>query len=730
MSDNTQALSGRALSRARRQALTKGKGAQIDYAALAQSTSAPVKSSAPERSEEALAPSSRKRSRDILPQQQVLSAGRKASIERRKQQVKGKASHGGSQPTRKPRKPAEAVVDTTPVETTAKTEQSFSAPSSASKNRAKVNAVKPTVAVQPKGRLVAKAYRKAACEGKAKLQAKMSQNSALTCIGNTADSGVSCREIARQVREQRATHGKVKATSSARPTGRTSKKSESNSPRKVEFAMTSYDQEVSGSALANTHKMTGSEAGSCRVISGTEYTGPDEYQAKCSFKPEPNPRKVAMTKTASGRSVSGTEVGLSKSVTGTESGQCRSVTGTEYLPADQGEIFCGTKPEAGPSKVSQSKTVRNQVVSGPSLNTRQDMTGLEAGAQRAVTGSQYVSSSAPMGKEPTRQARGSIMSQSDKHEVSHTGGGAAVSGTNVNFYKPVTGDESGFCKNVTGGQYQSQEVRKERCGDELQPSPTKSIQSQTFAGQKITGDRAGLGGKITGAAAGTCKSVTGSSYLSFDAVESCGVEPVSLKPDANKFTPRSRPATGAQPSPLGLTGAQKGVCNAVSGTPYQGVDHTSAMCQTSMPSMVGESDYPTMIMASPQPMMVQPQTIASGINGYSAPMVQPTPIMIGSEQHNEADKAVASRITGDGADSGFSITGDSWRRDGKVSGTEGKWSQSRNVSMRGVESRQSTGAHDFRPVTNPQVADISPITGSSGNTTSGASVTVSGGARA
>lgn len=728
MSDNTQALTGRAVARARRQALTKGKGAKIDYAVAAQSTSAPVKSSAPERSEPALTPSSRNRSRDIIVQQPVMTDGRKASLERRKQQVKGKSSRGGSQPTRQPRKTADVAVDTTPVSTAQTAERNQATPSSASRNRSKVNAVKPVATTQPKGRLVAKAYRKAACEGKAKLQAKMSQNSALTCI-SAAESGGSCREIARQVREQRATQGKVKSTTS-RPTGRMSKKSESSSPSKVGLAMTSYDQEVSGTVLANTQKMTGSEAGSCRVISGTEYTGPDEYQAKCSFKPEPNPRKVATTKTASGRSVSGTEVGLSKSVTGTEPGQCRSVTGTEYLPADQGEIFCGTKPEAGPSKVSQSKTARNQVISGPSFKTRQDMTGLEAGAQRAVTGSQYVSSSAPMGKEPTRQARGSIMSQSDKHEVSHTGGGAAVSGTNVNFYKPVTGDESGFCKNVTGGQYQSQEVRKERCNDELEPAPTKSIQSQTFAGQKITGDRAGLGGKITGAAAGMCKSVTGSSYLSFDAVESCGVEPKSLKPDSNKFTPQSKPATGAQPSPLGLTGAQKGVCNAVSGTPYQGLDHTSAMCQSSMPSMAGESDYPTMIMAAPQPMMVQPQTIASGINGYSAPLVQPTPIMIGSEQHNEADKAVASRITGDGADSGFSITGDSWRRDGKVSGTEGKWSQSRNVSMRGVETRQSMGAHDFRPVTNPQVADSSPITGSSGNTASGASVTVSGGARA
>lgn len=730
MSVNTQGLSGRALAKARRQALTQGKGVKVSLEQVVEKTSAPEKSSAPERVEVARTPASsaRKRSSGVIPQQQNMPAGRKAALERRKQQVKGKAQRTSAQPIRKPKKQIEPVVTEAPVAKQPVQKAEFTAPAKKDAKRSKVTAVKPTGTVQPKGRLVARAYRKAQSEGKAKLKAQMSQSSSVSCVAKMTNPDASCRDVAKQVRQQRAAQGKVKSTTSQRSSGRKAKKPETDAPSKVGVAKTSYDQDVSGTLVSSTQKMTGTEAGNCRVISGTEYTGPDEYQAKCSFKPEPNPRKVSVTSTASGRVVSGTEVGLSKSVTGTEPGQCRAVTGTEYLPSDQGEIFCGSKPAAGPSKVSQSKTARNQVVSGPSMQSRASMTGLESGEGRSITGSQYVSSTASVAsKEPTRQARGSIMSQPTKVDVSHTANGASVSGTNVNFNGPVTGDEAGFCENVTGGQYQSREARKERCGDDLVQSGAKTMQSQTFAGQKITGDRAGLGGKISGASAGMCKSVTGSSYLSFDAVESCGVEAESLKPDAKKYAPKARVATGAQPGPVGLTGAQKGVCSPVSGTPYQGIDHASALCQTSMPAAMGESDYPSMIMSGVQPMVAQHAPMGTG--AYSSPMLQPTPLMIGSEQHNETDKVVASRITGDGADSGFSITGDSWGRDGKVSGTEGRWSQARNVSMKGAETRQFVGARDFRPLTNPKVAE-SPITGSSGNTKSGAGVTVSGGARA
>ncbi|AEG32321.1 putative carboxysome structural peptide CsoS2 [Thiomicrospira cyclica ALM1] len=717
MSSNTQGLTGRDLARARRQAQTKGKGASVAPKAHQPivNTSASVKSSESVRSEVIATPA---RSRNtVATAAPVVNEGRKAAVERRKQLVKGSGYKAKSQPARQPRqKPVvEAIItDNKSVE--------HAAPVGVERSRqevkSKATGVKPMGTVMPKGRLVARTYRKAQSEGKAALKAKLSGSSSVSSIAKMANPDASGRQIAREVRQQRCTQGKT-SSGVCRPTGKITRKPATSEPypAKVGFSQTGYDQTVSGTMVSDTKKMTGSEAGSCRVISGTEYTSPNEFQAKCSFKPEANPRKVAMTQTASGRHVSGTEVGLSEKVTGTEPGQCRGVTGTEYLPADQGEMFCGSKPASGPSKVSQSRTAKNQIISGPSMLPRETMTGLEAGQERSITGTQYLSSSANLTKEPSRQARPGIMSVPTKVDVSETSSGNRVSGTNVNFYKPVTGDEAGFCKTVSGSEYQSREARTARCGDTLQPAATKVAESKTFAGHKVTGDRAGLGGKITGAGAGRCKSVTGSNYQSLDAAEECDLPIEKVKPDyMNRPGFYAKPTTGTQPGPMGLTGAQQGVCSNVSGTPYQGVDQTSSMCQNSVASVPGESDFPVLMNPANMHVMAQPMM-----------MSMPSPSMAMSEP--QIVEGSPSRLTGHGADSGFSITGDSWGRGNSVTGTEGRWAKGRNVSMKGNSSKPQNLARDFRPETNPQVAE-SPITGSSGNTKHGASVTVSGGARA
>jgi hypothetical protein len=663
----------------------------------------------------------------------VVNSGRAAALARRESQVKGGGSSAKTQPTRQPRRRAEAIE---PIAQTASVvsepETSFE-PVARSGERAKVKAL-PACAmpgtVMPKGRLVARAHRDAQCGGAAKLKAvKSSSMSSAATTARMANPEASGRDIARQVRAERCTQGKVACTSASRPTGRVSKKSVSNSPEKVGFAQTGYDQVVSGTMVSNTDAMTGSERGSCRVISGTEYTGPDDYQAKCNIKPEANPRKVAVTSTVRGSMISGTEVGHALKVTGTEAGGCRGVTGTEYLPADQAEAFCGTKPTAGPVKVSYSKTTKNQVVSGPSIQPREGMTGLEVGATRAITGSQYTAAIAPMGKKPTREMRGSIMSvpsvQAKPTEPEVASQGSRVSGTNVNFIKPVTGDEAGFCKTVTGNMYQSLEARQVRCGDRPPVAAEKVVQSSTFAGQKITGDRAGVGGKITGAEAGRCKSVTGSPYMSLDEVQTCGLPVERLKPDAFRKPGFSvRPTTGDQPGPLGITGANTGACQVVSGTPYQGADQTSAFCMSGMAAVQGESDYPVMInQYAGGPSILQPmhQTPAFTMQMVDAPVA---PISAPAEE-----AAKASKITGDGGDDGFSITGDSWSRNSKVSGVDGRWAKSRNVSMQGNSVAMNSGAREFRPKMEPKVP-ASPVTGSSGNTDKGANVTVSGGARA
>jgi len=216
--------------------------------------------------------------------------------------------------------------------------------------------------------------------------------------------------------------------------------------------------------------------------------------------------------------------------------------------------------------------------------------------------------------------------------------------------------------------------------------------------------------------------------MSLDSDEACEVEPKKLKPDTVKRgAQNAKPISGTQPAPIGLTGSQKGVCGPLTGTPYQGADHSAVMCQMTTAAMEGESDFPQLMVVQP---MTKPNLGSSLTGDFSGGEGRVT----GDSQQSwvprgsQEEVVLPGRITGDGADSGFSITGDDWGRGDRVTGTEGAWAQGRNVSMKGATT-QVVGARDFRPVSAPAVPD-SPITGSSGNTKVGAKVTVSGGARA
>lgn len=87
-----------------------------------------------------------------------------------------------------------------------------------------------------------------------------------------------------------------------------------------------------------------------------------------------------------------------------------------------------------------------------------------------------------------------------------------------------------------------------------------------------------------------------------------------------------------------------------------------------------------------------------------------------------------SRVTGEGAET-QRITGDDWARNSRVTGTEGLFARARNLTQRGAPRGAPAHARKFREVEHPDVPP-SKITGSSGNTGGGTTVTVSGGARA
>jgi hypothetical protein len=88
----------------------------------------------------------------------------------------------------------------------------------------------------------------------------------------------------------------------------------------------------------------------------------------------------------------------------------------------------------------------------------------------------------------------------------------------------------------------------------------------------------------------------------------------------------------------------------------------------------------------------------------------------------------ARSITGEGRDQGVRITGDDWGRNERITGTEGRWAQGRNPTLRGVSRGMGASAWANKGIEKPEVP-LAKITGSSGNAGKGAIITVSGGAR-
>ena len=196
----------------------------------------------------------------------------------------------------------------------------------------------------------------------------------------------SAREFARRHRRELAAHGRGSAEP-ARPTGRRRRQ---GAPAKVEADTTLAGSAVTGTQVHRAPAITGTEAGSCRTITGTEYLGAEHYTRFCKTQPEASPAKVRVGRTGGNVGVSGTYLGHAQAVTGDEAGTCRVVTGTEYMGGDYFQAACDTAAPARPPKVVTGRTARQQLpVSGSDEARMNRVTGSEPGAVAKITGSQY-----------------------------------------------------------------------------------------------------------------------------------------------------------------------------------------------------------------------------------------------------------------------------------------------------------------------------------------------------
>ena len=204
-----------------------------------------------------------------------------------------------------------------------------------------------------------------------------------------------------------------------------------------------------------------------------------------------------------------------------------------------------------------------------------------------------------------------------------------------------------------------------------------------------------------------------------------------------------------------MTGDERGACEVVSGTPYVGVDNGTSQCGTSG-RFVARGNTQIEMTRQPAPLDFSISTPArtaqqkqqfsdvtgTGYNSerITGPVNKGGGLITGTPEFRHRDASAtqttqaeaitaARRLTGEGSQTGRSVTGDAWDAMSKVTGTEGASSNSRNPTARGTPRGVGMNAQLFREVVvHPVVAD-SRITGSAGNTGKGSLVTLSGGAR-
>ncbi len=581
-------------------------------------------------------------------------------------------------------------------------------------------------------------------------------------VARQGNPDLTTREIAQRVRELKSKTGATGKNRAAvtRPCGPNKNGSKQTAPAvdahwKVGVSETSTGQIVTGTQANRSMKTTGNEASTCRSITGTQYLGSEVVDTFCqgSTTTISQPPKVGVTSTTHGNRVTGNEVGRSEKVTGDEPGTCKTLTGTEYISANQSNEYCGAISPS-PLKIGLSSTLDGQKVSGTMTGRSKLVTGDEAGSNKGLTGDQY------LGSEPLPDGR-----PAQKVGSLRTVRGNGVTGTDVSRKEHVTGNEAGSCKRVTGDEYVGANQYETFCGGKAEPEARKVGLSLTNNTQFVSGTMTGRSHLVTGDEPGTCKAVTGTPYAGIEQAnmlcDTPAITEIQQRTPHGKATPGAR-LTGQQPGIGGkMTGAQRGECEPLTGTPYIGGDQLSETCGITSPS----GSYPlqedsqsaawtSFSVQSPARAAHINKDIKSGVTGTSyensskitGPFDMAANKVTGTEQfrfdrkqqkgesnpvdrisNNEKETRPISLITGEGQSAGLNITGDDWARGNNVTGTEGASAHRRNPSRPGVPMNAINAAELKRNQELPQPDFL--ITGASGNTREGQLVTFSGGAR-
>jgi hypothetical protein len=675
--------------------------------------------------------------------------------------------------------------------------------------------------------------------GKQALPGTVGREARRSRVNNNKNS-MSGRDLAKINREERCTVGRGDKEA-CRPSGRIRPGS---APSKVELGTTLAGQSVSGTQVEQTEKITGNEVGGCRAITGTEYIGTEQFTQLCSTTPKANEPKVGKTQTTKGQTMTGTLVEATSEITGTESGSCKVITGNEYLGYDHYSNACdNTNAVSSHHKVMSTPSKKNLAITGADEARANSTTGSESGAGHAITGSDY--STAPFSRsnagatkvDVNHTNKGSVISGGElssplgvtgdaqdscervtgteyvsnerfvsncgtqapltpsKVSVDNTQKGMAISGNMMDRDEKVTGNEPGTCQRLSGSQYDSSANR-----GVCDQRSDKVNQTHTITGNRVSGSEVSGSPKLTGDDYGMCLGVTGNEYVSKESFEQrCSFVPMAAKyKETVSHTWNDQQVSGVQLSQSEIvTGDEVGSCSLISGSSYRSREEMSKFCDT---SAVAASEQKMRKTHTMQPISgntpSEDKRFSGNFNKGFGQSISGTPYL---QDHNKSEQfdvnfsvqsparsafenkservhdsvfGINSRITGamsksqgvmtgtpefrhpldevqqqvvhspteptkvvtgEGNETGTDVTGDNWSRSGQITGTEGMFSSNRNDTQKGNPNNDhKIGAHALRDkeVVTIEGPKITNGSGGGNDSDSGSSrVTLSGGAR-
>lgn len=524
---------------------------------------------------------------------------------------------------------------------------------------------------------------------------------------------------------------------------------------KVGLSHTVSGGSVSGTEIGRSVKVSGDEHGSCLPITGSEYLGVERFADFCENKglTKPATKVVMGTSQKRGLPITGADEARQNATTGTEAGADRPITGSQYAQVSNDLSSYSSGRSSLPSRMERPETSGGSGVTGDEYSSYGD-----------VTGSDYSFNSPSFSYSRASSEPAPVP---NKVGVDVSCKGQRITGNLVDRSDKVTGNEHGSDRHLTGSQY----------GRNSCTQPSKVSSTHAYAGGRLTGNRVEHDPKINGDGISGCQPVTGTELHGLEELANhCSSTQAPVSAGFDNTPPIQAPQPAVEPhahnfaqaipqqfvQPVGYVEPQNTVPAAAS--------HGACCDQCAAKQLAEQSGYfhnhqqpmaQAAMMHEPQAVYVQqnvgaitgPNTMGVGmVSGvpearYPQQTVQTTanvPVYHAAQtpqyaqQHAYPNGQAAvqpqefssHRVTGEGREDGLPITGDNWGRGDRVTGTEGRWSQGRNPTLQ-VDSRMNVpGAHLNKGMDRPiAVEPVAPITGSSGNTESGAQVTVSGGAR-